>query len=61
MSRIMITLFIVMLAVSSQANAYAVCDRYKYGSQDWWNCMSSQGPANAQVGAGALIAGSARE
>lgn len=52
MSRIMITLFIALLAMSSQANAYAVCDRFKYGSQEWWNCMSSQGPAQSQAGTG---------
>lgn len=52
MSRIMIALFIVMLSMSSQATAYAVCDRFKFGSQEWWNCMASQGPAQAQTDAG---------
>ena len=43
MSRIAVMTFILLLSITSQASAYAVCDRYKFGSQDWWSCQSSQG------------------
>ena len=51
MSRITIVTFILLLSFSSQAAAYAVCDTYKFGSQEWWECQASQGPAQVQIAA----------
>ena len=38
MLRITIAAVLVLLASSP---AFAKCDRYKYGSQEWWACMTN--------------------
>ena len=33
---------ILLLALSVSASAYSGCDKYRFGNQDWWFCMSDK-------------------
>lgn len=43
MLRIAVATALLMLYFSLHAMAYSACDKYKYGSQEWWQCMADQG------------------
>ena len=49
MSRITLVTVILLVGLSSQAAAYVECERYKFGSQEWWQCQSNQGPAQSRT------------
>ena len=38
-----ITIAVLLLAACTvNASAYGGCDKYRFGSQDWWFCMSDK-------------------
>lgn len=40
MLRLITTAFVLIAIVAAQAHAADYCDRYKFGSPEWWNCIA---------------------
>lgn len=38
--RVLLLAAALLFAVASTANAKDYCDRYAYGSPEWWNCVA---------------------
>ena len=42
LNRIALAVAVLAAALSTSAAAYNGCDKYRFGSQDWWFCMSDK-------------------
>ncbi len=40
--RIALVAAVVLVGLSTAASAYTGCDKYRFGSQDWWFCISDK-------------------
>lgn len=44
MSRIVVAMFVLLWSFSLPASAELGCEEFKYGSEEWWYCVSKGGP-----------------
>jgi hypothetical protein len=42
MLRIAATALFLLFIQNQDVSAYSGCDKYRFGSQDWWFCMSDK-------------------